>query len=85
MCMPWFLGLAAGVPLRRRIMAVPASGLGWRAALGWRARFLSASPSLYPLNPQRPPPLALCSIKAAGGFLIQVLPFAEDETIAQVG
>ena len=29
----------------------------------------------------RPPP-RLCSIKAAGGFLIQVLPFAEDETIA---
>lgn len=37
-------------------------------------RITQPCPPTYPPDPT-------CSIKAAGGFLIQVLPFAEDETI----
>lgn len=42
-------------------------------------RIMCESPS--PAHPPTRPPNPTCSIKAAGGFLIQVLPFAEDETI----
>ncbi len=65
-----------------------ASGLWDKALWALRCCYRAQQPA-GPAASQRPlaSPVILsfllpsCSIKAAGGFLIQVLPFAEDETI----